>query len=441
MIKETMIKKLLYTFVGLILINNTAWAQEKLSLQEAIAIALKNNYDIKLISNEVAIAQNNVNLGNAGILPTLSADFSTGGSIQNTVQTQSTGTQRITDGAKSSNLGYGVSLGWTIFDGFKMFATYDKLKALEKQGEVNAKGVILTTISQVVNAYFDIVKQQQLVIAADSAIDVSKMRIQLADNKLQLGKGSKLDLIAAQVDYNADTSNYLVQKNLMATYIVRLNQLMVRPLDTRFSVGNEITIDKNIDFSTLVSQTEQLNPSLQAAFINKKIAELSLKEVKADKYPTVNLNSGYDFNRSTSPTGFNTKFRANGFTYGVTATLPLFNGFLQRQNEKNAKVAISTSDLLYEKTKQDLLSQLSAAYQNYSTYLQLVNLERKNVELAKQNLSITFDKYKLGSIPPLELREAQRNAIDANSRFVEMQYQAKLAEISLKEISGTLDIQ
>ncbi|MGF1925621.1 MAG: TolC family protein, partial [Bacteroidia bacterium] len=252
---------------------------------------------------------------------------------------------------------------------------------------------------------------------------------------------SKLDVVAAQVDYNADTSNYLQQQNLRVTFMVRLNQLMVRPLDIRFNVSNEINIDQTMNYGTLAGQTEQLNPNLQVAFINKRIAELTLKEVKANRYPLIGVNSGYEFNRSTSPTGFNTQFRANGLTYGLTASIPIFNGFIQRQNERNAKIAINSSELTFDRTKQELLSQLATAYQNYTTYLELVKLERRNIDLAKQNLSITLDKYRLGSIPPLELREAQRNAIAANTRYVEIQYQAKLAEITLKEISGTLNIQ
>ncbi|MEJ5993331.1 TolC family protein [Pedobacter sp. Du54] len=417
------------------------FAQEKLTLQEAITLALKNNYDIKLVSNDLEIAKNNVNPGNAGLLPSIAGTFSTGGSRQNTVQTQASGTEKVTDGARSTNMAYGVGLDWTIFDGFKMFATYDKLRAFEKQGEVIAKGTVLTTISQVINAYYDLVKQQQLVNAADSAIDVSTLRVKIADNKLQLGKGSKLDVLAAQVDYNTDTSNYLQQQNLAVTYMVRLNQLMVRPLDIRFTVTSNMSIDQRLNYGTLAGQLEQLNPNLQAAFIDKKIAELTLKEVKANRYPVIGLNSGYEFNRSTSPTGFNTQFKANGLTYGLTARIPIFNGFLQRQNERNAKIAISSTELTFDKTKQELLTQLSTAYQNYGTYLALVKLEQKNVDIANQNLSITLDKYKLGSIPPLELREAQRNAIAANSRYVETQYQAKLAEITLKELSGTLNIQ
>lgn len=421
--------------------DQLAFAQERLSLQDAIGIALKNNYDIKLVNNEVAIAKNNVNLGNAGILPVAVGTFSTGGSRQNTVQTQSTGTERVTDGARSTNMAYGVGLDWTIFDGFRMFANYDRLKALEQQGKVIAKGQILTTISDVVAAYYNLAKQQQLVAAADSAIDISNLRLRIANNKLDIGRGSKLDVLSAKVDYNTDTSTYLQQKNLLATYIVTLNQLLARDVNIKFAVDDQIDVDQNLNYAALTEQTASLNPDLQSAFINKKIADLNLKQVKAGRYPQISLNSGYDFNRSTSPTGFNTKFRANGLTYGVTASINIFNGFLQRQNERNAKIAINSSELTYDKVKQDISAQLASAYQNYSTYLELVKLERGNVDIAKQNLDITLEKYRLGSIAPLELREAQRNAINANNRYLEVQYQSKLAEIALKELSGTLNIQ
>ncbi len=428
-------------FIALWLVNTNVFGQEIMSLQKAIQISLENNYDIKLIKNEVEIAKNNVNLGNAGILPAAVGSFSTGGSRQNTVQTQSTGTQRITDGARSTNMSYGVGLDWTVFDGFRMFATLDRLKTLEQQGQLNLKSQILTTITDVINAYYTIAKQQQLVAASDSAMDVSNLRMSIANNKLEIGKGSKLDLLAAKVDYNTDTSTYLQQKNLLGIYIVDLNQLLARDPTIKFKVANEIDLDQGLVYSTLVEQSGTLNPDLQNAFINKKIAEINLKQIKADRYPRINLNTGYEFNRSTSPTGFNTSFRANGLTYGATASLNIFNGFLQRQNERNAKIQINSSELSLNNVKQQIVSQIATSYQNYTTYLELVKLERRNIDIAKQNLEITLDKYRLGSITPIILREAQKNFIDANSRFVEIQYQAKLAEIALKELSGTLNIQ
>jgi len=415
-------------------------AQEKLTLQEAISIAMQNNYDIKISKNNIAIAKNNANIGNAGMLPSLTGSYSNGGSIQNTRQTPATGDDRVITGAKSTNNDIGADLNWTIFDGFSMFANYDRLKELQKQGEIASRLAILTTVADVITAYYDVVRNQKLVIAADSAIDISVFREKIATTKLQLGRGSKLDVLTAQVDYNTDTSNYLQQKNALQVAKVRLNQLMVRNVNLTFFVDNNIDIDPALVYSQLAELAEKQNPNVQNAFINQRVASLNLKSIKGARYPVVSLNSGYSRTNSTSPTGFNQKFAANGFTYGVTASLNLFNGFIQRQNERNAKIEIENSTLNLDKTKLDVSSQLLTAYQNYSTYLDLVKLEQRNVDIAKENLDITLAKYRLGSIAPLELREAQRNSIDAQNRFIEMQYQAKLAEITLKEISGNINL-
>ena len=432
--------KKLKIFILLVSLSLSGFAQEKLSLQEAITVALQNNYDIKISKNQTDIAKNNANIGNAGMLPNLTGSYTNGGSIQNTRQTPATGPDRVITGAKSTNNSYGADLNWTIFDGFSMFANYDRLKELQKQGELNARLTILTTVADVITAYYDIVRQQQLVIAADSAMDVSVLRTNIAKTKLQLGRGSKLDVLTAQVDYNTDTSNYLQTKNALQVAKVRLNQLMVRDISTAFSVENSIDVDKGILFSKMAEMAEQQNPNVQNAFINQRIASLTLKSVRGARYPSISLNSGYSRANSTSPTGFNQKFAANGLTYGVTASLNLFNGFLQRQQERNAKIEIDNSTLNLNKTKLDVNSQLLTAYQNYSTYLDLIKLEQRNVDIAKENLDITLAKYRLGSIAPLELREAQRNAIDAQNRFIEMQYQAKIAETTLKEISGNINL-
>jgi len=427
-------------FIFLTSLSIAGFAQERLSLREAITIALRNNYDIKISKNEIDIAKNNANIGNAGMLPSIDGVYTNGGSIQNTRQTPVTGEDRVIRGARSTNNSYGADLNWTIFDGFTMFANYDRLKELQKQGETNARLTILTTVSDVIAAYYDIVRQQQLLVAADSAIDVSVWRTNIAKTKLALGRGSKLDVLTAQVDYNTDTSNYIQIKNFLQIAKVRLNQLMVRDIGTGFSVADSIDVDRGILFSKQAEIAALQNPNVQNAFINQKIASLSLKAIRGARYPAISLNSGYSRARSTSPTGFNQRFAANGFTYGVTASVNLFNGFLQRQQERNAKIDIETSTLNLNKTKLDVNSQLLTAYQNYATYLDLIKLEQRNVDIAKENLDITMAKYKLGSIAPLELREAQRNAIDAQNRFIEMQFQAKIAETTLKEISGNIDL-
>lgn len=418
-----------------------AFGQDTLRLQDAVTMALKNNYDIRLVNNDLSIAKNNVNAGNAGMLPSLTGTFDRGGSRQNTVQTRNTGEENKANGVRSSNQSYGVALDWTIFDGFQMFANYERLKELEKQGSVNTKAMILGTISDVVASYYAVVRQQKLVRATDSALKIALLRVTIANNKLEIGRGSKLDVLTAKVDYNADTTLYLQQKNLLQTSRVTLNQLMARDVNIVFSADEKLEIENNLKLAELEALTQQLNPQLQNAMINKKMAELNLKQVKGQRYPVLGVNSGYEFSNSTSPTGFNQKFKANGLTYGVTASINVFNGFLQRQNERNAKIQINSSQLSLEKSKLDVNALLISTYQNYLTNLDLLKVETGNVELAKENLDITFEKYRLGSISPLELREAQRSSITAIIRFLDAQYQAKLSEINLKEVSGTLNVQ
>ncbi len=434
-------KLLLVSCLAISCFTISGYSQERLSLREAVSIALENNYDIKLVNNDLEIARNNVNPGNAGMLPRVEGTFSEGAGRQNITRTQSNGNEQSLSGVRNTNMSYGVGLGWTIFDGLQMFTNYERLKELEKQGEVNSRAAILSTISAVVSSYYTVLKEQKLVSARDSAIDVSTLRLQIADNKLSLGRGSKLDVLTAQVDYNTDTAAYLQELNLLKDARTELNRILARDLNIAFEVDEDIQINAALDYTALTSQTEQLNPALQNAFINKKIAELNLKQIKGQRYPVIGVNGGYDVQRNTSPTGFNIATRANGFTYGVTASINIFNGFLQRQNERNAKVQINSSELSLEQTRQNIGAQLLNAYQDYRTNLDILKVQSNNVDVAKQSLDITLEKYRLGSIAPLELREAQRNYIDAVARHLEAEHQAKLTEVALQEISGTLSIQ
>jgi outer membrane protein len=444
-LKMFLLSLVLFGFIqhasGQSILNKNTDSLPRFTLKEAIDTALKNNYDIKLINNELLIAKNNVNIGNAGFLPSVGADLSNNGSNQHTIRTPASGPEQELSGVRNTNLTYGVALDWTVFDGFQMFANYDRLKELQKQGEVNTKAVILTTIADVVNAYYALVRQQQLVVARDSAMEISRLRRRIAQTKLELGRGSKLDVLTAIVDFNTDTSFYLQDKNLLKTSMVTLNQIMARDLNFEFRVDQNMNIQNNLLLADLAEKTNQLNPDLQNAFINKRIAELNLKQVKGQRYPVIGVNGGYQISKSESPTGFNQRQRANGITYGLTASVNIFNGFLQRQNERNAKVSINSSELDFNRTSQTINAQLISTFQNYQTNLDLVKVESGNVEVAEQNLEITLEKYRLGSISPLELREAQRSSIDAITRLLNAEYQAKITEISLKELSGTLNVQ
>lgn len=430
--------KILFQVIVLIAINQETNAQEILTVEDAIKIALENNYEIRIASNDLKIDQQNVSLANAGILPTLNANVVNNNSILDTKQTQSDGSERELDNAKNLSLSYGVALNWTVFDGMRMFARHNQLKELEKLGDAELKLTILTKISDVMTTYYDIVQQQQQLSALDTTIVISNIRVNTANNRYTIGKASKLEVLNAQVDLNTDTTALLRQKELYANTKISLNQILARDPKIDFKVIEEVAIDENLLLPDLIILAEKQNPQLQAQVINKRVAELELKQIKGDRYPTVNITSGYNFTRSEASLGFVTQSSGRGVTYGINATMNIFNGGLQNRNERIAKLQVENSQILIDQQKLALDTQLSTAYQTYMTNLQLTKLEAKNESIAKQNLDITFEKFKIGTITTLEFRTAQLNYINAKVRNSNAQFQAKLSEVALKELAGNL---
>jgi len=416
----------------------SAKAQTVLTIEDAVRIALENNYDIKISANDLKVDQTNVTIGNAGMLPKVTATVVDNNGIQYSSQTRSDGTVNTLDNAKNNSLNYGVGLGWTIFDGFRMFARYDQLKEIQKLGEAEYQFMVQTRVGDVMTTYYDLVQQQQQLKALDTTLIISRQRVELAQNRFTIGKASKLEVLNAQVDLNTDETNLVRQKELYANTKTQLNELMARDTSLDFTVSESVTVDDQLQLGELTSLAEKQNPQLQAQLINKRISELNLKQVKATRYPTIGVSTGYNFAESESSLGFTSQSYSRGWTYGFNATLNLFDGMNQNRLEKVAKLQIENSDYLIQQQNLSLKSQLTTAYQTYLTNLELTKLEAKNEDIAEQNLQITLDKFRIGTITTLEFRTAQLNYINAKVRNSSAQFQAKLSEVALKQLAGNL---
>jgi len=430
--------KSLYSLLLLLGLLSKAEAQQLLQLEEAVKIALENNYAIQLSKNELKIDELNNSIGNAGMLPAVTANITNSNSILNTTQTQADGTQKTLNGARNMNLTYGVGLDWTVFDGLKMFAKKEQLNLLQKQGEAEMKLTILSKISEVYLTYYDLVQQQQQLAATDTAIVISQERLKMAQNRFSIGKASKLEVLNAQVDINADNSLLLKQKESIKTTKIRLNEILARDVQTDFVVSQAIIVEEPLKLEEIKALAEKQNPQLEAQVLAKNSAEQQLKQVKAGRYPTVKINSGYNFTRSEASLGFVTQSTGRGFVYGFSAAMPIFNGNQQNRNEKIAKVQLENATVTLAQQKRSLESQLNAAFESYTTNLELSKIEAKNVQIAEQNLDITLAKFKIGTITPVEFRTAQQNFLDAKVRYSNALYSTKIYEITLKELAGNL---
>ncbi len=432
-------RRVLISLYLVICIVTVAIGQELLTVKLAVEIALENNYDIQLSKNELLVAKENKTYGNAGMLPSATADLAQNNSVQNATQIQNSGVERSLDNARNNNLTYGVNIGWTIFDGMGMFARYEKLQELEKQGDLQLKRTILATVGDVITLYYTIVEQQNLLSALDSSILISRERLRTAENRFSIGKAAKLEVLNVQVNLNEDLSAHLRQVETVKNLKTMLNGILARDLDIDFIIDTEVGIDESLVYGDLLERADLFNPDLQIIILNKKLAELDLKDIKSARYPTVRLNGGYNFSRTESSLGFVAHSNSRGLTYGLTASVNIFDGLNQRRNERIAKIQIDNAALQIEQQRLAVQTGLKTAYETYLTNIELVKMEEKNEDIARQNLDITLAKYTIGSISAVEFRDAQENFINAISRFNAAQLQAKLSEIQLKELVGQID--
>lgn len=436
--------KISWVLIICLLANANTIAQQAaplLTIKDAVEIALKNNYNIKLTKNNTTITGNNVTLGNAGILPQVSGNFTSTNSIQNTTQTKSDGSTVQINDAHNSTINYGVNLNWTVFNGFGMFANYDQLKQLNELSQVSQRDTIESTISDVIGTYYDLVNQNQIIIAQKGAIDISRTQLRYANDKFNVGRASRLDVLNAQVNLNTDTATLLGDIQQFKSMKIRMNQLLVRPLQTDFAVTDTIIIDEKMVLGDIINQAQTQNPKILSSQINHRLAETNLKQVKASRYPQVGVTGGYGFTNSKTPAGFARQQDSKGLNYGLTASINIFDGLNQSRRERNAKIQIDNATINQSQVKQNIEAQINNFYISYVSGLDLVKLNQSNVAVAKRNLDISLEKYKLGNITPLEIREAQKNYLDAQSRYYAAQYQAKTAEITLKEITNNINIQ
>jgi outer membrane protein TolC len=438
----------LFALITAILFGSlTMQAQRILTLEEAIARTLENNLEIRIARNDSVAASIDLQYKNAGLLPSLNAAGSQVFNRNNQYQKFTDGTVRERKGVQSGNLSGNIALNWILFDGGKMFATRAKLEEILTQGEWVIRDQINNTIAQVVSAYFLIVQQKQQLKALDTQLGVYEERTKLARNKLDIGVGTKPDLLQSQIDLNSQRSQRLSLENQTRIAKQALNRLMETGLNRNadqgsdwFDVSEQIPIQSDLSLGTIQDSISKNNPQLQLQQNTIRLAQRGLQESKADRYPTLSFNSAYNFNKLDNKVvvnPFQPLFSRNqGLNYGFTASLPIFNQFRVRRQIQQAKQEIRFQQLRYDQQAFNLRLGAWNAYQRYLFEIENWKLEEENIRLAEENVRIVLEVYRLNSTTLLQLKEAQRSLQDAFDRLIRARYQAKLAETELLRLQG-----
>jgi outer membrane protein len=417
-------------------------SQEVLTIEQAIGTALRHNFDIQLAQNDSMAAALNVSYTYAAFLPRLNAGAGATWNKNNQKQNFADGSKREQNGVRSSNVNSSVNLNWVLFDGLKMFVTRDKIEEFAKLGELGVKRQVTNTVADVINTYYNIVKQKQQLRAYDEQFSVTDAQVKLSQRKLEIGVGAKPDILQGQVDLNGLKANQLRQATLITQLKDELNQLMNVAPDAVYDVSDSIPVNMNILLGDVVSGAELQNANLMIARKNIDIARLTLEERKAERFPTVSFNSAYNFSKTDNKTTVNPfapLFNQNaGFNYGFTASIPILNNFNTRRLIKQAQLDIDYNELFYQNQKSQVALSVIKAFKDYEFQKQALRLEEENIDLAKENAYIITERYRLGVSTFLELRIAQRSLEEAYNRLITARYNTKLAETELLRLKGDL---
>jgi outer membrane protein len=434
---------LITVMIGLALVPaQQLFAQKVLTVEEAIATVLQNNYDIQLLRNDSASYALDKSYAKAAFLPRINSN--SGLVFNNNDQLQ-----KFTDGSKkernnilSNNLSGSIQLNWILFNGHKMVTTKEKLNEFVKLGDLAIKNQMITSITALLVNYYNIVHQKQQLKAIEEQMSINEERVKLAEKKLSVGLGAKPELLQAKVDLNAQKSARLKQQTLIAQLKDQLNLLMNIASNIAYEVSDSILINNHILLQDMINGLEASSPSLLMAKKNIAISQLVLKERIADRYPIFSFNSNYNYSKLDNQAVVNPftplYSRNNGFNYGVGISIPILNGLNTKRLIQQTQLDIVYLKLAYKSQQATINTGITKAFKEYVMQQQTLTLEEDNILLAKENVLISLERYRLGVSTYLELRETQKSLEDAYTRLLAARYNTKLAEIDLLRLNGDL---
>ena len=420
--------------------SGNLYAQQNYTLKSCLETGLEKNYSIRMVRNEEQVSKNNATIANAGYLPTLDLSAGFNGNINDTeTKARATGETTKTTGIFDKTLNAGLNLNWTIFDGFKIQANYEILKELERQGETMTRIAIEDFIADLTAEYYNYIQQQIRLKNFRYAMSLSKERLRIVEERYIVGNFSRLDLQQARVDYNADRAQYMKQQESVKTSRIRLNELMANDDMSQSITVNDSIIDLNtlLSYDELWQSTLNNNASLLKSEQNKKLATLEMKAVKSRNFPYLRVNAGYGYTLNKYEINTNSRRDNLGLNFGVTMGFNLFDGN-RRREIKNARIAIENAQLQQDDMRQTLKADLSNLWQAYQNNIEMLKLERENLIAAVENHEIASERYMLGNLSGIEMREAQKSLLDAEERILKAEYDTKMCEISLLQLSGKI---
>ena len=431
------LKKIIFVFMSFCMTSIAA--QKLVSVSEAIELALENNYGIKIISNNKEIAKNNAGVLNSGYLPTVTSSSGATFNRDNLEAEFANGESTALNGAKSSRYNASINLNYTLFDGLGRYYDYKRLKETYKLSELQARETIENTIAQLYVVYYNVAQVTENVAVLEKTLTISKDRITRANYQFEYGQGTMLNVLNAQVDINNDSINLINAKQLLVNTKRDLNVVLGNVISSEFRVDTTIDFKLNIDQNDLANKMKSNNVNLLQLDKNIMINTFIVKANKSGYLPSLGLTGSYGWNKGNNNAASFVAVSTNtGLSGGLSLSWNLFDGGATATRVSNAKIELENRSLEKESMVIDIERNFNNAWDDYQNKLIIFQVQENNIITSTNNFNRTQEKYKLGQATSIEFRQAQLNLINSELNRNQAKYAAKIAELTVLQLSGEL---
>ncbi len=431
--------KVKISVLSFLLMSSALLAQQLITPKQAVALALENNYGIKVANNQVEVAKNNASVLNSGYLPTLVGNAGASVNISNTEAEFSNGNVTVLNSAESSRYNASLDLSYTIFDGLGRSYNYKQLKESQQLTELEARETIENTILQLFTVYYSVAESKENAKTITETLEISKERLIRAEYQFDYGQSTKLEVLNAEVDINNDSISLMNAKQQLKNFKRDLNLVLGNVIIDDFEVDTEVVLETLLNKSDLWEKAIAYNTNLLQIDKNIEINKLISKSEKSAFLPVVGLTGSYGWNKNNNnEASFLLVSKNTGLTGGLNLRWNLFDGGNTITRVKNAKVNLETQQLQKEEFLLSLERDFNNAWDDYQNKKNIYNLQQDNIKTFKNNFFRTKEKFKLGQLNSIEFRQAQVNLFNAEIIRNQAKYSAKLAELQLLKISGEI---
>lgn len=421
--------KILFLLAVISVSAGNSFAQQSLSLSDAIQRALENNYDIRVSEKNKKVAAINNNWGTAGRLPSINFSANSLNSRNNKEQ----------DDYTSNILNGGVAVNWTLFNGFAVNITKARLNDLEAYSKGNAAVIVEGTIQSVILAYHQVLLEKNRLKVMETLMNLSKDRFDYEKTRQEIGSAVTFDVLQAQNSYLEDKANLLAQKVNLKSAIRDLNFLMAETKDVQWNFPDTFKPEqKEYMLADLKDKMLSSNATIKNQFINQRLLGHELAMSRSTYMPKLSLNAGADARHTRLDYDTAGEVKTDSWDYygNLTLSYNLYSGGTRNRAVQIAKINESIGELDLEALQHSLTNQMLNLYAFHEVRQELLTVKDEALDAAKLNLQIAEEKFKSGAINSFNYRDVQLIFLNASLSQLQAVYDLIDSDVSLMRITG-----